>query len=100
MIEWLSNVFLTITWWEVIGYTGQFLFASSFIVQWIASERRQESVIPIAFWYLRMSGGLILLSYAFSRQDPVFILGLLFNSLVYGRNLYFIHSKARETSTA
>jgi lipid-A-disaccharide synthase-like uncharacterized protein len=79
--------------WEVVGFTGLLVFSSRFIVQWIASERRRESVIPVAFWYLSIVGSLLLLSYALSKRDPVFILGYLFNGLIYGRNLYFIHSK-------
>lgn len=93
MLQWLSEVFLTISVWEIIGYTGQIMFASSFLVQWVVSEKRRESVVPVAFWYLRTVGGLILLSYAFHKEDPVFIMGLLFNSLIYGRNIYFIHSR-------
>ncbi len=93
MLEWLLDVFLTINLWEIIGYTGQVFFASSFLVQWLVSEKRKESVIPLAFWYLRTVGGIILLSYAIHKEDPVFIMGLTFNSLIYGRNIYFIHIK-------
>lgn len=79
--------------WEVVGFIGLLVFSSRFIVQWIASERRKESVIPVAFWYLSIVGSLCLLGYAIHRSDPIFILSYLFNGLIYFRNLYFIYSK-------
>ena len=62
-------------WWVAIGMIGQLLFTGRFLVQWITSERQHKSVIPLSFWYLSMSGGVVLLSYAIYRQDPVFIFG-------------------------
>ncbi|MCB1056820.1 MAG: lipid-A-disaccharide synthase N-terminal domain-containing protein, partial [Acidobacteria bacterium] len=61
--------------WIGIGFVGQALFFARFLVQWLASERRKESVVPRAFWFLSIGGGLILLSYALWRRDPVFIAG-------------------------
>ena len=84
--------------WEIIGFIGLLIFSSRFIVQWIASEIRKESVIPVAFWYLSIAGSLFLLSYALYRSDPVFILSYLFNGLIYGRNLYFVYSKRRQVA--
>jgi lipid-A-disaccharide synthase-like uncharacterized protein len=79
--------------WLAVGFVGQLLFFSRFLVQWLASERRGESVVPTAFWYLSLGGAALLLSYAIWRQDPVFILGQSFGFFVYTRNLYFIHRK-------
>lgn len=79
--------------WELLGFIGLTVFSSRFIVQWIASERRKESVIPVSFWYLSIVGSFCLLAYALHKQDPVFILSYLFNGVIYGRNLYFIYSK-------
>ena len=81
--------------WEAVGFIGLAVFSSRFIVQWIASEKRKESVIPVSFWYLSIVGSVFLLAYAFVRNDPVFILSYLFNGLIYGRNLYFVYSKKR-----
>jgi lipid-A-disaccharide synthase-like uncharacterized protein len=81
--------------WELIGFIGLAVFSSRFIVQWIASERRKESYIPVSFWYLSIIGSLFLLAYAFYRADPVFILGYLFNGLIYFRNLYFVYQKRK-----
>jgi lipid-A-disaccharide synthase-like uncharacterized protein len=47
-------------------------------------------VVPRAFWYFSVGGGMILLAYALWRRDPVFILGQGAGLFVYARNLYFI----------
>ncbi|MBI4562150.1 MAG: lipid-A-disaccharide synthase N-terminal domain-containing protein [Candidatus Rokubacteria bacterium] len=78
-----------------LGFLGQACFSIRFLLQWIASERQRESVIPIYFWYFSVAGGLVLLIYAVLRQDPVFIVGQAGGLLVYGRNLYLIWRKAR-----
>lgn len=79
--------------WVAIGFLGQASFSARFIVQWITSERRRESVIPIYFWYFSLLGGLILTAYALHRQDPVFLVGQSFGLIVYVRNLMLIHRK-------
>ena len=86
--------------WLGIGLLGQALFSARFLVQWIASERRQRSVVPSQFWYFSIGGGLSLLIYAIHRLDPVFILGQAAGLCVYARNLYFIHRRAASAATA
>jgi len=80
----------------IIGFAGQALFASRFIVQWIYSEKKGASVIPLAFWYLSIFGGIGLLTYAIFRKDPVIILGQSFGIFIYLRNLYLIYKKKNE----
>ena len=63
-------------------------------MQWIASERRKQSVVPTAFWFFSIGGGLVLLTYAIHRRDPVFIAGQATGLLIYGRNLWFIFRPA------
>lgn len=84
--------------WLVIGFGGQGLFAMRFIVQWFQSERQRKSVIPLAFWYYSIVGGIFLLIYAIHLGDPVIITGQLFGVFVYVRNLYFIHRERRQAS--
>ena len=84
------------TIWMAVGFAGQVLFGLRFVVQWIATERRRKSVVPVAFWYLSLSGSIVLLAYAIYRLDPVFIAGFSLNLLIYVRNLYFIHRKPTE----
>ncbi|HLF17651.1 MAG TPA: lipid-A-disaccharide synthase N-terminal domain-containing protein [Candidatus Omnitrophota bacterium] len=81
------------TWLLVLGFTGQIIFGSRFLIQWICSEIKKESHIPIAFWYLSLCGGCLLLVYALFRKDPVFILGQSTGIIVYTRNLILISRK-------
>ena len=76
--------------WILIGFGGQFLFMMRFVVQWIASERAKKSVMPIAFWFFSMGGGVVLLVYALHQKDPVFIAGQGLGLLIYLRNLVLI----------
>ncbi|MGH7562956.1 MAG: lipid-A-disaccharide synthase N-terminal domain-containing protein [Gemmatimonadota bacterium] len=76
--------------WVGVGLAGQACFFSRFLVQWVASERRGRSVVPRAFWYLSIAGGLTLLSYSLWRRDPVFILGQSVGLFVYLRNLVLL----------
>lgn len=77
--------------WIGVGLFGQILFGSRMLIQWIVSEREGRSIVPTIFWYISIAGGVVLLSYAIYRADPVFILGQAAGSLVYVRNIYFIH---------
>jgi lipid-A-disaccharide synthase-like uncharacterized protein len=86
--------------WLSVGFLGQALFSARFLVQWIASERRKESVIPLSFWFLSVGGGLALLLYAVHRLDPVFIVGQAAGLFVYLRNLLLIRRKGRRLATA
>lgn len=81
--------------WVGIGLVGQVLFTARFLVQWIASERAGRSVVPVAFWYFSMSGGMVLFLYALARRDPVFILGQLLGIIIYARNLWLIRAERR-----
>ncbi len=76
--------------WLAVGFLGQGAFSARFVVQWVASERRRESYVPTAFWWLSIAGGLLLLAYALYRKDPVFTLGQAAGLAVYVRNLTWI----------
>ena len=94
MFEFFKNLSQTEVVFLIIGFLGQGLFASRFIVQWIYSEKRGVSSIPIIFWYLSIFGGLGLLVYAIFRKDPVIIVGQLFGIFIYSRNLYLIRKRS------
>ncbi|HEX2136289.1 MAG TPA: lipid-A-disaccharide synthase N-terminal domain-containing protein [Microvirga sp.] len=76
--------------WAAFGVLAQFVFAARFLVQWIASEKAERSVIPIGFWFLSIGGGLMTLVYGFARRDIVIILGQAFSIFIYARNLMLI----------
>lgn len=86
-----SNWRIKFSTWTVIGFIGQALFGSRFLVQWIASEMRGESYVPLAFWFLSVAGGATLLAYAIHRRDPVFTVGQGGGLLIYLRNLWLIY---------
>ena len=96
MINYLNNLDDIEVIFLIIGFLGQGLFASRFIFQWIYSEKKGESAIPIIFWYLSIFGGIGLLVYAISRKDPVIIVGQLFGIFIYLRNLFLIYKKKNE----
>lgn len=93
-VAWLQA---HINFWVLIGLFGQSLFMMRFIVQWIASERVKQSIVPQTFWYFSIGGGVILFAYALHQQDIVFTLGQGLGLFIYLRNLHFIHRKKRGT---
>lgn len=80
--------------WVGVGLTGQLLFGGRWVVQWLVSEREGRSIVPKIFWYLSLVGGLIVLSYAIYRKDPVFILGQ-WGVIIYLRNIFLIYREER-----
>ncbi len=80
--------------WLAVGFLGQGIFTARFLVQWAVSEKSRDSVVPVAFWWISLLGGLTLLAYAVHRQDPPFIVGQGMGLIVYVRNLMLV-SKAR-----
>ena len=95
-----TSTFLTVEHiWLAIGFLGQFLFASRFLIQWFKSELVGRSVIPVAFWYFSLGGGVVLLAYAVHKLDPVFITGQGMGLFVYARNLYLIFRERRSDAT-
>ena len=96
MTEYLNNLSTIEIIFLVIGFIGQGLFASRFVFQWIYSEKKGESHIPLIFWYLSIFGGLGLLTYAIFRKDPVIIIGQIFGIFIYVRNLILIYNKAKK----
>jgi lipid-A-disaccharide synthase-like uncharacterized protein len=83
--------------WYVLGFAGQLVFGSRFLVQWLASERARRVVIPGTFWVLSAVGGLALFLYAVHVRDPVFAFGQIAGLFIYSRNLV-LHRGARPAS--
>ena len=97
---YLQDVFITrLDWWVLLGFIAQAMFTARCVVQWIASERVGHSVIPLAFWIFSIFGGLLLLVYALSRKDAVFIAGQAFGVFVYLRNVYFVMRDRKSAAT-
>jgi len=89
--QWLSinGKFLGVEWhvWKVVGWTGNVVFFSRFFVQWWATEKRKQVVVPDSFWWLSLTGSLLLLAYGLHRRDSVFIFAYAFTWIPYIRNL-------------
>ena len=83
--------------WFSVGMTAQFMFFLRFFIQWVVSERKKQSVVPVVFWYLSMVGGVLLLVYSVHKRDAVFTLGSVMGCYVYMRNLRLVSRlKAQE----
>jgi lipid-A-disaccharide synthase-like uncharacterized protein len=96
-ITWIGKEyrFLGLDWsyLMVLGFIGNALFSMRFLVQWLASERQGESIIPVSFWYWSIAGSALMCIYFIFRRDPVGILAYLPNSLIYIRNLMLIRKR-------
>ena len=82
--------------WLIVGFGAQLCFSLRFIIQWVISERKKRSVVPLAFWYFSIFGGFGLLIYSIHIKDPVFILGQSCGIFIYFRNLILL--KRRKTN--
>jgi lipid-A-disaccharide synthase-like uncharacterized protein len=93
----IGNIFseYQINSWTILGLFAQLLFFLRFFVQWIVSEKKKRSIIPVSFWYFSIAGCLLLLIYAIYRKDIVIILGQSVGSFVYMRNLILIYRKGK-----
>ncbi len=106
-MDWLTNLLwhngklLDIDWsvWKVIGWVGNLIFSSRFLVQWYATEKRKRVVVPQAFWWLSLAGSLTFLCYSIHQRDSVFIFAYAFTWIPYTRNL-IIHRRHKEAHTA
>ena len=84
--------------WLTVGFVGQAVFTARFLAQWIASERKKDSVVPVVFWWLSLVGGLTLLAYASHRRDPVIVVGQSMGVFIYVRNLMLVAKGRRRAS--
>ena len=101
LASYLKDVFvIKFDGWVLLGFVAQGFFTMRFVVQWIASERARRSVVPVAFWFFSIGGGILLFIYALTIKDPVFILGQGFGVFVYLRNLYFVYRERRASGAA
>ncbi len=86
--------------WAIIAFIGQIVFAGRFILQWITSEYKRKSHIPVGFWYLSLGGSLILFTYSVHIKNPIFMLSFSVNGLIYLRNLHLIYKEAKRANPA
>ena len=99
--DYIYDVFvLKFDFWLAFGIVAQLLFTARFLVQWLASEREGNSVMPLSFWYFSMGGGLMTLVYGIVRREPIIIMGQALAMVIYTRNLILIfRNKRRQRSS-
>ena len=74
--DYVYDVFIArFDFWLAFGIVAQLLFTARFVVQWLASEKAGKSVVPLAFWFFSMAGGLMTLTYGLVKREPVIIIG-------------------------
>lgn len=78
------------------GVAGQITFTFRFVYQWVYSERKGESILPMGFWVISIIGSIMILSYALYRKDPVLFFGQGFGLLVYFRNIVLIRKQSHK----
>jgi lipid-A-disaccharide synthase-like uncharacterized protein len=96
-VTWFGHEhrFLGLDWnyLVILGLVGNATFSMRFLVQWLASERQGESVIPVSFWYWSIGGSILMFFYFLFRRDPVGVIAYLPNSIIYIRNLMLIRKR-------
>lgn len=80
-------------WLLVLGVVAQIIFTFRFIYQWLYSERKKESSLPLGFWLLSLVGASLILTYAVFRKDPVLLAGHGFGLIIYIRNLMLLRKE-------
>lgn len=102
--NWLFRLFNITSWpslvWIAIGFGGQLVFSGRFLIQWIVSEKKRQSVVPEAFWWLSLCGGVCLFTYFVWRQDIVGVLGQSSGLVIYARNIRLIHKRRKRDARA
>jgi len=89
--DYLYDVFVAkFDFWLAFGLVAQLFFTARFLVQWIASERAGNSVVPMAFWFCSMGGGLMTLTYGIAKREPIIIIGQGLATAIYLRNIMLI----------
>lgn len=98
--QWWASVTTTQIVWLLVGLLGQVMFAGRWFIQWIASERVRQAIVPETFWYFSLIGGIMVLAYGLYKREPVIIIGQ-FGVFIYARNIYFLwQDKKNEASQA
>jgi lipid-A-disaccharide synthase-like uncharacterized protein len=99
--NYLYDVFVAkFDFWLAFGLVAQLFFTARFLVQWISSERAGKSVVPMAFWFFSMGGGLMTLVYGVVKREPVIILGQALATIIYVRNIMLIlKNRSRRSQT-
>jgi lipid-A-disaccharide synthase-like uncharacterized protein len=89
----LNNEDIT-DWLFYLGIISQIIFTLRFVYQWVYSERKKESSLPLGFWMLSLLGASLIFTYAIFRKDPVLIAGHTFGIITYVRNIMLLRNQS------
>lgn len=92
---WLPFLYAGSGWWTALGFAGNLLFSSRFIMQWLVSEKEKRVVVPAHFWHLSFWGSVLNLLYALHIDNAPVIFGVVALPVIYGRNLFLLHASDR-----
>ena len=87
-------------YWETTAFVGEAVFGGRFILQWIVSEYKKKSHVPVAFWYMSIVGSIILLAYFVHKASLALIITFAVQILIYVRNLHLIKKHKEKTISA
>jgi lipid-A-disaccharide synthase-like uncharacterized protein len=76
--------------WNAIfltGLAGQLLLNIRFLYQLYYSERHKESLLPTGFWWISLSGSILIIIYSIYRRDPVLLVAQGLAIVPYIRNI-------------
>jgi lipid-A-disaccharide synthase-like uncharacterized protein len=93
--QWLPLLYTSSGWWTVLGFIGNLLFSSRFIMQWLVSEKQKRVVVPVHFWHLSFWGSVLNLLYALHIDNAPVFFGVVALPIIYGRNLFLLHAAER-----
>lgn len=88
----LNNEAVSI-FWMVWGTVAQMVFISRFFYQWLYSESRKESILPLGFWLISTAGSLMIFTYSIARIDPVLFAAHSLGLFIYVRNILLHYGK-------
>ena|SRR5688500_2485125 len=95
--QWVPWLYTTSYWWTILGFAGNLMFSSRFLLQWLVSEKKKELFVPAYFWHLSFWGSVLNLIYAFHIDVAPIIVGVCFLPIIYGRNLVLLKKTAGNT---
>ena len=82
----------------IFGIISQLIFTLRFIYQWLYSEKKGLSILPLGFWLMSLIGSGLILIYAIIRKDPVLFIGHLIGCSIYYRNIVILRKDVKRTS--
>ena len=85
-------------WLLLLGIVSQVIFTLRFVYQWLYSERKKNSHLPVGFWRMSVIGASLILLYAIFRKDPVLFIGHIAGLVIYIRNIFIWKKQIGETA--